>query len=60
MWEKKKTADCQHFLLFPQVFQKPFSVWFLNNYQTTKIVDWSKLKQIADNILFHYHTFAAF
>ena len=36
----------QLFLFFPQCFQKAF-----NPLPDDKILDWSKLKQIADNIL---------
>ena len=57
---KGENADYQHFLLFPQCFQKApcFKVvkgrnHVVKSYPLTdnKILDWSKLKQIADDIL---------
>ena len=57
---KGENADYLHFLLFPQCFQKAprFKVvkgrnHVVKSYPLTdnKILDWSKLKQIADDIL---------
>ena len=57
---KEENAGYQHFLLFLQCFPKPPSlgslkvgiVWLrVNPLPDHKILDWSKLKQIADDIL---------
>ena len=52
----KENAGCQHFLLFPQCFQKAFSTMFSEGFflrvvktlPSDKILYWSKLKALAD------------
>ena len=55
---KGEIAHYEHFLLFPQCFQKAcfpgaskgVIVWeWVNSLQNDKILDWSKLKAFADN-----------
>ena len=56
---KGENATHQHFLLFPQCFRKPSSSGSslygteltLNPLPDDKILVWSKLKQVADDIL---------
>ena len=57
---KGEIARLEQFLLFPQCFQKAcfpgaskgVIVWeWVNSLPNDKILDWSKLKQIADDIL---------
>ena len=48
---KGENPGYQHFLHFLQCFQKASSKRVFNPLPDNKILDWSKLKQIADNIL---------
>ena len=69
---KGENALFKLFLLFPQCFQKLSIVnvlscqneylWSkgLTHYQMTNILDWSKLKQNAEDILTHSHTMTPF
>ena len=52
---KRRKPGFQHFLLFPQCFQKGFDLGVVksrdcevNSLQNNKILDWSKLKALAD------------
>ena len=51
---KGENAGYQHFLLFPQYFPKPPSLGLLKVgivWIRYKIVEWSKLKALADDIV---------
>ena len=66
---KGEIARYEQFLLFPHCFQKAcfpgaskgVVVWeWVNPLPDDKILVWSKLKQIADDILTHSHTMTPF
>ena len=51
MWEKKKNAVCQHFLLFPQCFQKVFPQRLQSSHYVERVKDSDISLQSTDDTL---------